>query len=311
MSTLGRLVYLFWYRPKAAVARTRREGGLRQQWMDARGRREMQAAAARLAPWPAADGAAPEVHFLTGRRFWYQTAFCLHSLRRQGGNVRAVFIDDGSFTEPLVAQMLRQFPGSIIQRESDTELRLEKSLPQSRFPTLRAQRSTYLHLRKLTDVHVGRTGWRLVLDSDMLFFRRPDALLQWQVAPDRPVHMLDVHDAYGYPPASLAALTSGVVPARLNVGVCGWRSESIDWEYLEHAASSLIKKHGTSYYLEQALVALLASSTEPLRLPEHDYRIMPSAAECLQPTAALHHYVDLSKRGYFRHAWRHINVAAS
>jgi len=33
---------------------------------------------------------------------------------------------------------------------------------------------------------------------------------------------------------------------------------------------------------------------------------MPDEAECLNPTAALHHYVAESKRGYFRHAWRHV-----
>ena len=46
----------------------------------------------------AADPALPEVHFLTGKRFWYQTAFCLHTLQVHSGRVfRAVFHDDGSF----------------------------------------------------------------------------------------------------------------------------------------------------------------------------------------------------------------------
>jgi hypothetical protein len=84
------------------------------------------------------------------------------------------------------------------------------------------------------------------------------------------------------------------------------RSERIDWDYLEHAAATLIRRHGTSYYLEQALIALLASTETPLRLPANDYRLLPTEEECLQPSAVLHHYVDLSKRGYFRHAWRHV-----
>jgi hypothetical protein len=138
----------------------------------------------------------------------------------------------------------------------------------------------------------------------MLFFRRPETMLGWLAAPERPVHMIDVHDAYGYPAASLAALTKEPVPEKLNVGVCGFRSEGIDWDFLEHAATTLIRQHGTSYYLEQALVALLASTQHPIRLSAADYRLMPDENECRHPTATLHHYVDLSKRGYFRHAWR-------
>jgi hypothetical protein len=172
----------------------------------------MQATAPTLGPRPAAAPEASEAHFLTGRRFWYQTAFCLHSLRQQGGEIRAVFVDDGSFTDALIAEMQRQFPGSRVLRASATEAHLDACLPASRYPTLRAQRRTYLHLRKLTDVHAGRTGWRLVLDSDMLFFRPPVALLAWLREPDRPIHMLDVHDAYGYPATSLAALTPAPVP---------------------------------------------------------------------------------------------------
>jgi hypothetical protein len=305
--TFGRLVYLLWYCPQAAWARSRREGGLWQQWIDARGRNAMRAAAATLTPWRTPTTVAPEVYFLTGRKFWYQTAFCLHSLRRQAGDVRSVFIDDGSFDERLVRTIAHQFPGSRVMRSAEVERHLDLHLPISRYPTLRRQRTTYLHLRKLTDVHAGQAGFRLVLDSDMLFFRRPDALLAGLASASNPVVMRDIQDAYGYPTASLAALTPAPIPPCLNVGICGFRSEAIDWDYLEHAAATLIRRHGTSYYLEQALVALLASPMQTLVLPGCDYRILPNEDECRHPTAALHHYVDLSKRGYFRQAWRHVN----
>ena len=118
--------------------------------------------------------------------------------------------------------------------------------------------------------------------------------------------MLDVHDAYGYPATTLAELAGRSVPACVNVGVCGFRSDTIDWEQLEAWTAQLLARHGTSYYLEQALVALLATATDPLRLSRADYLLMPDIAECQHPTAALHHYVDLAKRGYFRHAWRHV-----
>jgi len=304
--TPGRLVYLAYHRPLASLARSWREGGPWQQWLDARGRRAMVAAARELPPLPAPPTTAPEVFLLTGQRFWYQTAFCLHSLARHAGPLRPVLIDDGTFDDTLAAEAQRIFPGARVERTADIERRLDAALPAAQFPTLRSQRLTYIHLRKLTDVHAGLRGWRLVLDSDMLFFRAPTALRAWLAAPDRPIHMLDVQDAYGYPAATLAELAGRPVPSLVNVGVCGFRSDSVDWVKLESWAARLLARHGTSYYLEQALVALLLADAEPLVLPTTDYRLMPDIAECLHPTAALHHYVDLSKRGYFRHAWRHV-----
>lgn len=309
---LGRLAYLAWHRPRAALARSRRAGGPWHQWLDHRGETAMRRAAAQLPPRHDTRHVAAEVWFLTGRRFWHQTAFCAWSLLQHSDDgVRPGFIDDGSFDDTLIAEAQRLFPGSLVRRAAECGSLLDTALPVAQFPALRSQRRTYLHLRKLTDAHVGHRGYRVVLDSDMLFFRRPDALLAWLAAPDRPVHMLDVHDAYGYPAATLVALAGRAVPPHVNVGVCGLASDSLDWPRLESWTAELLARHGTSYYLEQALVALLLAATPALRLPPPDYRLLPDAAECRSPSAALHHYVDLSKRGYFRHAWKHLPDAAS
>jgi len=307
MSLAGRLVYLGWHRPWAEFARSRREGGPVNQLVNWRGRVAMERAAADLPSRPRPAAGAPEVCFLTGKKFWYQTAFCCWSLCQESGcEFAPVFIDDGTFDDALHGECLRLFPGAILLHRREIEDRLDAHLPAARFPALRGQRRTYVHLRKLTDAHAGRRGWRMVLDSDMLFFRRPDALLAWLAAPARPVHMLDVHDAYGYPTTTLAILAGRPVPEKINVGVCGLQSDAIDWEKLEHWCRELLARHGTSYYLEQALVALLLTNETPVRLPAADYLLMPTEAECRAPTAALHHYVAESKRGYFRHAWRHV-----
>jgi hypothetical protein len=303
----GRAAYLVWHRPLAEIARSRREGGPLNQWINWRGRRAMEAAARTLPPRPKPAPGSRHAHFLTGKKFWYQTAFCCWSLCQQAGDaISPVFVDDGTFDQALRAEATRLFPDADFLAAAECEARLDARLPLEKFPALRGQRRGYVHLRKLTDVHAGQAGWRVVLDSDMLFFRRPNALLAWLAAPDRPVHMLDVQNAYGYPAATLTALAGRPLPERLNVGVCGLRSEAIDWEKLEFWCARLLDLHGTSYYLEQALCALLLADGDPLRLPPDDYRLMPAEPECRAPTAALHHYVAESKRGYFRHAWRQV-----
>ena len=307
--TPGRLFYLGCHAPLAAVAHSIRAGGPLQQWRNFRGEAAMRAAATRLPPTPPfrlSTPLSPEICFLTGRRFWHQTAFCAWSfLRAAGRPVPFVFYDDGTFDSALVTRAQQLFPGCKIVSASDSEAALDTHLPAARFPSLRAQRRSYLHLRKLTDCHAGHTGVRLVLDSDILFFRRPDAVLAWLAAPAEPIHLIDVADAYGYPAATLQTLSRSPIPHRVNVGLLGLRSDTIDWAKLEHACTTLLVAHGTSYYLEQALCAVLLAEQTAIRLPFADYRLMPDETECRRPTATLHHYVAGSKRGYFRHAWRH------
>lgn len=305
--TPGRLLYLLYHAPRGSLERSYRAGGPIQQWITRRGQAAMLTAAGHLPPHSAPPATAPRIAFLTGKKFWYQTAFCASSLLRVTDRPLVFeFIDDGTFDDAFAAEARRLFPGCLITTTADAEARLDTALPVTRFPALRSQRLTYLHLRKLTDAHAGRTGPRLVLDSDMLFFRRPSALLAWFDDPAQPIHMLDVQDAYGYPAATLAELAGTAVPPLVNVGILGLRSDRIDWGKLEHACATLLSRHGTSYYLEQALSALLLAGQSAQRLPVADYRLMPEEAECRAPTAALHHYVADSKRGYFRHAWRHL-----
>jgi hypothetical protein len=138
----------------------------------------------------------------------------------------------------------------------------------------------------------------------MLFFRRPERLLDWLTAPTRPIAMLDVGDAYGYPLAAMSELAGASVPPRINVGFCGLESGHIDWSRVEFWARTLTERYGLSYYLEQALSAMLFAGHQASVLPPDDYRLMPDPHECRAPSAVMHHYVGPSKRGYFRHGWR-------
>ena len=303
---LGRAAYWLWHAPASAVKRSIAAGGPLEQFRDDRAHAGMIRAAAQLTPQssvPAQNW--PELHFLTGKRFWDQTAFCLQTFQAHAGHAAsAVFHDDGSADEATRAQLTRIFPTARWRRAAEIEASLDAILPAAKFPVLRERRAHYPNLRKLTDVHAGVHGWRLVLDSDMLFFRRPDFLLAWLAAPDRPLHMVDVQDSYGYSRALLESLAGAPLPPRVNVGLCGLRSDTLDWEKLEFWCRRLIEAEGTSYYLEQALVAMLLAGRDGAIAPAEDYLLLPAEDECRAPRAVMHHYVAQSKRGYFRHAWR-------
>ena len=302
----GRLAYLLWHAPVGVVRRSIDAGGPLEQWRDHQAHAAMTIAAAQLAPQdlPLATGW-PELHFLTGARFWDQTAFCLYSLQRHAGQaLPAVFHDDGSATDTIMDRLGRLFPHARWRRHAEIVATLDQHLPAARFPVLRERWAAYPNIRKLTDVHVGSRGWKLVLDSDMLFFRRPEFLLAWLTAPARPLHLVDVEESYGYSPALLRSLAGMPIPPLVNVGITGLASESLDWERLERWCRELIAAEGTSYYLEQALIAMLVAGQPCAVAPAPDYIVLPGEAECRNPRAVLHHYVAGSKRWYFRETWR-------
>lgn len=135
-------------------------------------RSQMEKAAYRLEPVERDTLANPlEIHFLSGRKFWYQTCFCTYSMVQQAKtNLRPVIYDDGTLEQKYAKQIQRIFPNTKIISATEIEDRLNECLPVNKFPYLRERRLNYPNMRKLTDIHAGSQGWKLVLDSDMLFF---------------------------------------------------------------------------------------------------------------------------------------------
>jgi hypothetical protein len=310
---LGRLAYHLYHRPIAAMGDSLRAGGPWEQWRTEYGRRQMEAAAHILSPLPATvTGEVPlELHLLTGRRFWYQTAFCLWTFGQQSKRPLApVIYDDGTLKDNRRALLARVVPAARFVAMKETVARLDTYLPTARFPALRERWLHYPLLRKLTDVHVGQAGWRLFVDSDLLFFRYPQLLVDWLVHPTRPLHATDVLNAYGYPLEMLAEVAGGPVPERVNTGLCGLRSDEIDWQRMEYVCRTLIERAGTHYFQEQALVAVMLAGRECTVAPLASYVTLPQVPEVRECHAVMHHYVAESKRWYFRNNWRMALTAA-
>ncbi len=303
---LGRLLYHGYHRPVGAVRDSVRAGGPWQQWRTARGRRAMEAAARHMPPLPAPGDPRPvELHLLTGRRFWYQSAFCLWSFARTSGRpIAPVLYDDGTLGAEHREPLARTFPGARFVEFAEARARLDRLLPASRFPSLHDRWQHYPNIRKLIDPHLGSTGWKLVIDSDLLFFRAPELVVAWLDRPASPLHALDCETCYGYSRALLESLAGATPAERVNVGLCGLNGTEFDWERIEHACRTLIEREGTHYFLEQAIVAMLVAGRQCTIAPEADYVTRPDAAEARACTAVMHHYVAGSKRCYFQRNWR-------
>lgn len=305
MSLAGQALYRLWYRPTHQLRDLWLDGGPFERRRTEAGRLAMERAAAQLPPLPVLSGHPLQVHILTGRNFWYQTAFCLWTFARQVRRpVMPVIYDDGTLDQSGRDSIARLLPNARVTTQAETLARLDRHLPAHRFPVLRERWTNYPNIRKLIDVHAGGSGWKLVLDSDLLFFRRPDFLLDWLARPDRPLHAVDCETSYGYSRALLDELAGARVAELVNVGLTGLESSSIDWRRLESWCRTLRERERTSYYLEQALVALLLAGRECAVAPAADYVTLPRPPEALACRAVMHHYVAHSKRWYFQHCWR-------
>ncbi|MEZ5413526.1 MAG: hypothetical protein R3F03_04345 [Opitutaceae bacterium] len=308
MSFAGRTLYHTWHRPKGWLQDLIADGGPWERKRTQLGREAMRQAAHQLKPDQTTKSGLPlTVHFLTGERFWDMSAFCLRSLQQHSEHpVQAVVYDDGTLSAATGEFLCALAPGSKIVPLSATQERLESLLPGDRFPVLRDRWLHYPNIRKLTDPHLGVDGWKLVIDSDLLFFRRPTFLLDWTARSDRPLHAVDCQTSYGYSRPLLERLAGRPLAERLNVGLCGLQGETLDWERIEWICRELINAEGTNYYLEQAVVAVLLAGQDCAVAPADDYITLPRPPEVNACQAVMHHYVANSKRWYFQHNWRRV-----
>ena len=304
--TPGKILYRFYHRPLRILQNTFRVG-LRRTAQINSGKKAMIGASAFLRELIYEGQETFHVYFLTGKRYWFQTAFCLYSLQKAAEvNIHAFIIDDGSFDEELVSLVANQFPNTTtIIRSNEINKLLDSKLPVEHFPVLRKRRLEYPHIRKLTDVHILKSnGPKLVLDSDMLFFHKPDELLNWLKGSTSMLFMKDITESYGYSKKLMQQLAdTDKIPERLNVGVAGMSSEQISWELLESWTDELLKKEGSSYLQEQALTAMLAANVKYQILDEKRYKVLP----CIEGkiiSEVLHHYVAEAKYDYFVKGWR-------
>jgi hypothetical protein len=246
-----------------------------------------------------------ELHMVVGKRFWYMAAFALVSLKRHlSSPVQVHFYSDGTLTAEHENALIKLPVEAAFHGTEEIMTRVENELPRTKYPVLRERLDNYPNIQKLISPHVGSRGSKIVLDADVLFFGKPDELCEWLEKPKGVLCATDITESYGYSRDLLEKLAGGRLPAEVNVGVTGMISETIDWDQLEKWCAELHAKAGTSYYLEQALIAMLCVKNGYNQLAEKRYITYPNEVETTARAGVMQHYVDLSKKQYFRELWR-------
>lgn len=304
MSFLGKAAYQTFYRPLGFIKRLGKHDGFPQTFINQYRERCIRKALDQLPPFPQCRPDNPiQAHYLTGRSFFSVTAMAYASFAHYAGDlVTPVFFTDGTLDEALAARFRRLFPGCKVVTEEENRERIEKYLPASRYPSIRKCRELIPITCKLFDIHAGNTGWKIYLDSDTAFFRRPEYLVQWAAAPHS-CHLMDIYDAYGCDPEQISCLLGCLVRRRVNAGLVALRSESIDFDLLERWTAKLLE-WGPSWFTEQCLTAMLMTILDGEVTPP-DYIVVPDEKESRAPKGTFHHYAGPSRPLLYRYAWFH------
>jgi hypothetical protein len=305
---LSQSIINFLYRyPKAKIKNINRFGGGLNYYKMIRNRGQMEQSSVNLPAVKSYTYGLP-IYFLTGKRYLYQTLFCIQSLAHvTQTKFKFILVDDGSFDDKLIARINLQLPGATVITTEIINENLENHLPKEKHKALHQKRLSYPHIKKLIDIHtLPGDEWKLVLDSDMLFWDEPTELIKWLQKPERSLHMIDCIESYGYSTMLMESISDSTIKPLINVGVIGLNSHRINWDKLENWVKILEEKEGTSYYLEQALTAMLIGDNPSIRLNAEKYIVNPTKETVQKRTGILHHYVDLSKNEYYKMAWRNI-----
>jgi len=305
---LQHLINTLYRYPKSNWKNIQRFGGLNSYYKMLKEKKEMIKSSHSLPKISSYPNGLP-VYFLTGKDYLYQTLFCTRSLvKNSHQKFQFILVDDGSFDEKLIERAKQQMPGVEIITKKIIDRNIEKILPEKHFPYLHLKRKIYPHIKKLTDIHtIADNPYKLVLDSDMLFWNEPLEIINWLKSPNGCIYMLDSEESYGYDKNIMGLLCGKKISPLVNVGTIGIQSSTISWQDLEMWSEYLEKNYGASYFLEQALSAMVIGEQQKIILNKKDYVVNPSSIIIQEtPNCKLHHYVDLSKKIYFEKAWKEI-----
>ncbi len=206
----------------------------------------------------------------------------------------------GWMTAREIRRLRAHFPDSRFVSTAEADAGVEARL--AAYPRLLAARRKAVMLRKLIDpVVFGRADSLLLLDTDVLFFRRPTELLA-AVSDRRPVnwHNADVGDWYNITAGQAAARYGVALVQRLNAGLSLVRRAALRFDEMdEFSADADVMSR--PWLAEQTIHALLGSRHGAEVLPP-TYRVSTGpglTADDGRPLVAKH-YASAPRPWLFR-----------
>lgn len=243
-----------------------------------------------------------EVHMLVGNRTWLMALWAAKSFQWATGFLwDFVFQDDGSLRQVQIEELKRMFPAAVVRAKAEADAEMEWKLAGR--PACLNARSKHVMFLKMFDpyFHSSRDRY-LLLDSDVLFFQKPQEILDW--SEDKNPGFLfdpDVKDSYSIPANELEAFFGVNILRRANAGLALIPRAGVDLDVVEEYLVRFEQQSVHNLWLEQTAYVLLASKWAGSAglLPE-SYEM--SFEPCRQKGCVARHYVGThdSRPHFFR-----------
>jgi hypothetical protein len=236
-----------------------------------------------------------EIHVLTSTTDWLNLVWVLKSFYWASGRRYCLCVhDDGTLTPEQVEQTRGHFPDARVISRAEADAAVLPSLVGA--PRCHEFRRTNLLAPKVFDfAHYLRSDRMLLLDSDVLFFAEPAALLRRVEDPAylRNTVNGDVASAYTVELADAKRCAGIDMIERFNSGLGLIHKESIRTDWLEEFLG-LPGVIGHFWRIEQTLFALSSSRFGcELLPPEYDVRLArePNHGPVRHYVGAIRHYM--------------------
>ena len=238
------------------------------------------------------DSGPVEVRVLTWRRDWINMIWALKSFYHFAQVDYPLIIHDGGLTASNTSRLRAHFPNAEIVPAERADAVVGEALKARGLRRCLEYRAKNPSTRKLFDFYVlSDAEYVISIDSDIVFFRRPEALI---VPPEGLSHNRYNRDSkfwYSMTPPEMEEAFGIRPPERINSGLNVIRRSSIDFAMIEEWLAHP-KLMDDTWVTEQTLHALVSTLHGVEFLPPA-YLVSTEAG--LNPDAVCKHYP-----GYFR-----------
>lgn len=238
------------------------------------------------------------VHVLTGSDDWLLACWMLASwFHYTGRNWRVVIHDDGRLPPDASPAFVKMFSGVRGVTASEADRTVLDALKDH--PACREYRLAHPLARKIFDIPILTRGDRfIILDSDILFFRKPEAILRWCVGGAGQCWFnRDVRESMPISRTQIREKLGVDVWHRVNSGLCLIDGKAVDFDLCERALreTSLMTKH--IWLVEQTLFAICASAKGRGGLLPPEYEVTKELFA--GPEAVARHYVGAVRSRFY------------
>jgi hypothetical protein len=245
--------------------------------------------------------------FLTGKNYWYQTIYAIKSLHFQiPGQFRVRVYSDGSLMDQHISALLKFAPGIMVVTTQSSNQYADKIFPRSEFPALRFLRDWHPFFKRMLDIHC-TPGWSIHLDSDMLFFNKPEQIIN-AFTDQNAIYMQEAMDeSYFVDKEAILKAKYGIdCMPRVNGGIIGYNNDSVDYRDLESKAQVMIDHYLNTgpAKIEQTLMSYLLFQQDAVALDKNEYAIFYDTPVARSSNPVVKHYIFKAKFPYFTSEWK-------